>query len=285
MKNKIDLIPLNIQLFAEPDPKQEMDDLLKEVSTEKKEEPKIEETKKEPLKTEEPKEEPKEESKEEDEEDEEDGLVGEDGKVKKPSIKELREAHKAEKKRAKTLEEEKNKVEQNSRTTEERLLKAIKLGIKGESKEDILKNLDDYEVKEEATKTGLTEEQVRKEADLKKQLENLTAEKQEIIFNKRAYSLQRELNIGDKELVKFIDTAAKIGINLLETPTDFKEIYKTIMGEQVNAATSEKDKEILVLKQEIARLKGEKAPEETPGGDKTPPSAEDWLKQIESMKG
>jgi predicted nucleic acid-binding protein len=294
MKNKMNLLPLNIQMFADPDPQQELDDLIKEVSGEEKKVEPVVETKTDPevekktdpeveKKTEEKTTE--EETTEEDDEDDEEQELGEDGKPKKSSIKELRDSYKAEKKKAKELELQRQKLETDNRTVKEKLLKAIKLGIKGETEEEILQNLDNHEVKEEASKSGLTEEQVRKEAELKLEMQKLSEEKKENLFNRRAYNLQRELNIGDKELMKFIQTAAKVGIDLLSTPTDFKEIYNTVMAPQDTTALTAKDQEILELKKQIALLKGEKAPEEGPGKTKNPANPDDWEGLIANMKG
>ena len=100
MKNKMNLLPLNIQLFGDPDPQQELDDLIKEVSGEEKKVEPVVETKTDPEveKKTEPVVETKtgektteEETTEEDDEDDEDQELGEDGKPKKSSIKELRE--------------------------------------------------------------------------------------------------------------------------------------------------------------------------------------------------
>lgn len=294
MKNKMNLLPLNIQLFGDPDPQQELDDLIKEVSGEEKKVEPVVETKTDPEveKKTEPVVETKtgektteEETTEEDDEDDEDQELGEDGKPKKSSIKELRESYKAEKKKAKELELQRQKLETDNRTVKEKLLKAIKLGIKGETEEEILQNLDNHEVKEEASKSGLTEEQVRKEAELKLEMQKLSEEKKENLFNRRAYNLERELKIGNKELMKFIQTAAKVGIDLLNTPTDFKEIYNTVMAPQDTTALTAKDQEILELKKQIALLKGEKAPEEGPGKTQNPANPDDWESLIANMKG
>lgn len=278
------LLPLNIQLFADPEP-DELQDLIKEVSNEPVPEVKPE-TKVEPeVKTEQT--DPTQVQSTEDEETTtKENEENKDEAEEKGGIKELREAHKAEKKRAKELEEARLKLEEENRTTKEKLLKAIKLGIKGETEEEILENLSAYEVKEEAGKTGLTEDQVRKEAQLKAEMEALSREKQETLFNKRAYNLQKEVGIDDNQLLEFIQVATEIGVNLLSTTTDFKKIYDRIMGTNVIATVTEKDRQIAALNAEIARLKGEKAPENgVTGQTKKEIDESDWEALIANAKG
>ena len=87
---------------------------------------------------------------------------------------------------------------------------------------------------------------------------NFPKKRKKNLFNRRAYNLERELKIGNKELMKFIQTAAKVGIDLLNTPTDFKEIYNTVMAPQDTTALTAKDQEILELKKTNSFVKGRK---------------------------
>jgi hypothetical protein len=285
-------IKLNIQLFAEPK-KDELDDLLKDIEEPKKTEPIVEATKTDPVPGETKKEtivEPTKtdpvpgETKKEPEKTEEESLNEEE--KKKGGIKALREAHEAEKKKAKELEEQKNKLETDTKTTKEKLIKAIKLGIKGETEEEILQNLSDYEVKEEATKTGLTEEQVRKEKDLQERMKKLNDQEQEILFNRRAYNLQKTKNLTEEQIMAFIEKAGKIGINLLTNPTPFEEIYDSvIIAPKLNE--SEKDKKIRELSEEITRLKNIQAPGKTVDGVvvQIDPNSKDWEAELSKMDG
>ena len=283
MKEK--LLKLNIQLFAEGDPEpeeptqQELDDLEKELGGDPEPEPSPE-----PKTDPKPDDENPEEDPKPDDENPEEDPNNEDDKEKKTGIKALREAHEAEKKKAKELEEAKAKLEQESKTTREKLLKAIRLGIKGETEEEILENLEAYEVKEEAGRKGLTEEQVRKDAELKAQMEKLSQEKQEVLFNRRAYQLQVKKNLSEEDVTNFIERASEIGIDLLTNPNDFDKIYDSIMGVGNTDVVAAKDAEIAELKAEIKRIKGEKAPERSPDGNDDNDKEKDWEQMLKEMQ-
>ena len=289
-------LKLNIQMFADTE---EIDSLLQDLGVEKSEqETKVIESKDQVDKTEVDKTEvdktevdktevdkQNETKTKETKEKETDEDSDKDESENKGGIKGLREAHRAEKLRAKELQESKEKLEKDLKTSKDRLMKAIRLGIKGETEEEILQNLDNYEVKEKAGLSGLTEEQVRKEAELQLKLENITKKENEVIFNQRAYKLQIEKGLTEKQLIDFINEATSIGINLSTNPSDFSKIYDKIFKQEQVIDTTEKDTKISELTAEIARLRGEKAPENGVEGTAGKADTNDWEATIENMKG
>lgn len=190
-----------------------------------------------------------------------------DDDEKTKGIKSLRENYEKQKKQTKELEEAKKKLEEESKIKTDKLIKAIKLGIKGETEEEILLNLQEHELKEEAERSGLTEEQIRKDQELSQKMEKLSKEQQELLFNRRAFDLQQELNLTTEETLKFVEECGNLGINLFTTTASFKDIYNRLYNSEPQNILAEKEKEIEELKKEIKELKKEKAPGRSPSGD------------------
>jgi len=301
------LFDVNIQMFAEDEDK-DLKNLINEISEENDNQEKEEENKEqtneekttdENIKEEDVNEEDKDEQNEDDqdddkekqnedeqnEDDQEDDQEDEedDDKEKNKGVKGLRKAHKEEKKKAKALEEEKKKLQEESNKIKEKLLKAIKLGIKGETEEEILENLEEHEVKEEANKSGLTEDQIKKEKELKEQMEKLSSEKKELVFNRRAYNLQVKKNLSEKQMMDFIKTATRIGLDLTTNTSDFSDIYDQIMVETKSGNETEKDAKIRELENELKKYKKEKAPSKGVKGN-SDDQEEDWEKIIEKLE-
>lgn len=263
---KNNLYELDIQLFANPPEEGSIEELEKDLvgeQTPPAEDPKPEEQTP-------PTEDPKpgeEETKKEDPKpgDEtpptEEPKPGEEEDPKKPNpMAQMRETVKERDARIKELEEQQKEQE----GLNEKLFRAAQLGIKGESIEEVLEALEEHDVKKEAEKSGLTEEQIKKEKELEGRLKQLTSKETEMMFNQRAYNLQREKNLSEEDLGKFITDAANIGINLLQTGVDFKKIYERLNPEDSSSGViSEKDKRIAELEAENAKLRGSSVP--TPG--------------------
>jgi len=303
------LFDVNIQMFAEDEDK-DLKNLINEVSEENDNQEKEEENKEqtneekttdENVKEEDVNEEDKDEQNEndqdddkekqnedeqneDDQEDDQEDEEDDDDKEKNKGVKGLRKAHKEEKKKAKALEEEKKKLQEESNKIKEKLLKAIKLGIKGETEEEILENLEEHEVKEEANKSGLTEDQIKKEKELKEQMEKLSSEKKELVFNRRAYNLQVKKNLSEKQMMDFIKTATRIGLDLTTNTSDFSDIYDQIMVETKSGNETEKDAKIRELENELKKYKKEKAPSKGVKGNSDDQKEEDWEKIIEKLE-
>ena len=292
------LLPLNIQMFANPEPN-ELEDLVNElkdkpanpdptktVTTDPAKAPEVDPTKTTEVDPNKPKETdptkvPEVDPNKKTEVDPNKKTEEKPKEEENAGIKALRKAHDDEKKKAKELED----ANKTAKEVTERLIKAVKLGIKGETQEEILANLEAHEIKELAGQTGLTEDQVRKDAELKAEMQKLSAEKQEVLFNRRAYDLQRAKNITNEQVVEFVKTAADLGIDLLTNPTPFDKLYEKVMGGTNSDVIAQKDALIASLEKQVQALKAGKAPEEgSPGsdGDKTPSN---WEEQIAKMPG
>lgn len=180
------------------------------------------------------------------------------GEEKKTNpIAQMRETVKERDARIKELED----AQKSQEELQEKLFRAARLGIKGETLEEVLENLEAHDVKTEAEKSGLTEEQIRKEKELETKLKELNSAQTEVIFNQRAYNLQVSKGLSSEQLNKFIGDAASIGINLLATGIDFKKIYERLYPEdQSTGVIAEKDKTIAELEAQIAQLKGQTVP-------------------------
>lgn len=221
--------------------------------------------------------------KEDEQEDPEDKAV----KDKKGGIKELREQNKANAKKAKELEDAKIKLEQDTKDKTTKLMKAIKLGIKGETEEEVLANLETHENQEEAKTKGLTEEQIRKEKELNEKMSKLTEEQRMFVFNQRAFNLQKEKDLSPQQLNSFILKAGSLGIDLVTNVASFSKIYDEIMITPTGTPTAEltaAQLEIKELKAEIERLKNPTgAPGKTPPG--TTQSGQGWEATLRNMDG
>ena len=203
----------------------------------------------------------------------------------KGGIAELRRKQKEDAQKVKELEELKKLQEEEFKTKTEKLMKAVRLGIKGDTEEEVLANLKDYEVKEEAKTKGLTEEQILAQEELEEKMNSLTQREQEYFFNKRAFDLQRDLNLSNEQIKDFINRASSTGINLLTSGVDFKTIYNNLYGNTINDPQIQAlQKQIDQLMKENEKLKNDRAPGSTPPGGTTEEDPEDWLTQIRNMK-
>lgn len=274
------MIKLDIQLFAdEPTEEEELLERLGVKKTDQEETPEeVETAPEEETEEETPEEEtPEEETEEETPEEEVEDSKGKGG------ISELRKKQREDAKRLKELEEEKKKLEEEAARTKKKLLKAVRLGIKGETEEEILENLEEFEVKEEAKTKGLTEEQIKKEKEIEEKMQSLSQRERQIIFNQRSFDMQKTLGLTNEQVMEFIEMSANTGINLETTPVDFKIIYNRIMPKESLDPQSleELRKENERLKKELEAFKKTQAPGASPKGGKTKTiSDDDWLKQF-----
>ena len=313
MNNKLDLLPINIQLFAENPTQEELDQLAKDLigtdGNQTDDEGKItnegqndgkektpEQLAEEQKKIEEQKALEKEakekgitvEELKEQKKLEEDDPEDEEIKKTKGGIKALREKQKADAKRAKELEEERNRLKKEREEISAKLIRAIKLGIKGDTEEEILLNLENHDIREAAEKGGLTEEQVRKEKELEEKLNKLNQRESEFMFNQRAFALQRERNLDDKQLSEFISKAASIGINLFNNPKKFTEIYDQIMftPDSDNSKLKQLEEELKKAREEIEKLRsGIGVPGKSVPGSSDTKFTGDFLTDLRNMKG
>ncbi len=286
------LKPINIQLFAEPT-KEELDAILNDVtdkkpstevkttvqSTEQSTEVKTTEQSN-LVKTTEQSTEVKttEKTTEEDEETEEEKSEG--------GIKNLRKSFKENKKKLKEEQDRLKKISDEAAIKAERLVKAIKLGIKGDTEEEILENLSAHEIKDEAEKKGLTEDQIRKEKELEEKTRKLTEQERETQFNRRVVDLRQTKNLTEKQVLDFVRKAGTVGIDLFQNNIDFSTVYDTIMGtpQSTNPETAALQKEIEQLKAELASLKNEGEPGKGPKGNGDTGN-KSWEQQLAEMEG
>lgn len=308
MKNKLNLLPINIQLFAEDPTQEDLDQLAKDLigtdgepsgddgqtpeqlAEEQKllDEQKVLEEETKALETEAQEkgitlEELKEQKKLEQDDPEDEEI-----KKTKGGIKALREKQKADAKRAKELEEEQIKLRKDREEISTKLIRAIKLGIKGDTEEEILLNLENHDIKETAEKGGLTEDQVRKEKELEDKLNKLNERESEFMFNQRAFALQREKNLDEKQLTEFISKAASIGINLFSNPKKFTEIYDQIMltPDSGDSKFKQLEEDLKKAREEIEQLRsGTGVPGKGVPGNPDGKFTGDFLTDLRSMKG
>lgn len=308
MKNKLNLLPINIQLFAEDPTQEELDQLAKDLigtdedptgddgqtpeqlAEEQKllDEQKVLEEETKALETEAQEkgitlEELKEQKKLEQDDPEDEEI-----KKTKGGIKALREKQKADAKRAKELEEEQIKLRKDREEISTKLIRAIKLGIKGDTEEEILLNLENHDIKETAEKGGLTEDQVRKEKELEDKLNKLNERESEFMFNQRAFALQREKNLDEKQLTEFISKAASIGINLFSNPKKFTEIYDQIMltPDSGDSKFKQLEEDLKKAREEIEQLRsGNGVPGKGVPGNTDTKFTGDFLADLRNMKG
>lgn len=276
---------LDIQLFTEDDKKEMSKEQEKEllerlgVKEEALAEEKVEEQ------VEKQTEEQVEEKVEEQVEEEVEEQAEEQVEEQKGGIAELRRKQKEDAQKVKELEKLKKQQEEEFKTKTEKLMKAVRLGIKGDTEEEVLANLKDYEVKEEAKTKGLTEEQILAQEELEEKMNSLTQREQEYFFNKRAFDLQRDLNLSNEQIKDFINRASSTGINLLTSGVDFKTIYNNLYGNAINDPQIQAlQKQIDQLMKENEKLKNDRAPGSTPPGGTSEENPEDWLTQIRNMK-
>lgn len=169
----------------------------------------------------------------------------------------MRQTIKEKEDKLKELEETKEK----EKVIRDNLFRASKLGITGETIEEVLEKLEAHDIKSEADKKGLTEEQIKKEKELEEKMKNLNQSQTEMLFNQRAFDLQKNKGLSSEEINKFVVEAAEIGINLLSTGVDFKRIYERLNpSDNTSSIFQEKDAKIAELEAEVQRLKDSTVP-------------------------
>lgn len=282
------LYKLNIQLFNnnenDPEPNKELEQLLNDLGSQDPkpadQDPKPEEPSQEPKPEKTPDPEPSEPSQDPKPAD------TDPEQETKGGIAELRKKQKEDAKRLKELEQEKENFEKESKSKQERLIKAIRFGIKGETEEEILENLTSYEVKQEAETKGLTEEQIRAQKDLEERMKNLTQKEQEVVFNSRIFGMQQSLNLTQDDVMEFIKVAGETGINLFTNSVDFKTIYERIMPKPSAEVANNQEllDKIATLEKELEEYRDNRAPGKGAKG-KGEPSNLSWLDMIEQAKG
>lgn len=198
-------------------------------------------------------------------------------------ISELRKKQREDAKKVKELEKEKNEIAKKAEENKKRLIKAIRLGIKGDTEEEILNNLTAYEIKEEAETKGLTEEQITAQKELEEKMKELNDREKKFLFNNRIFNLQKELDLTEEEIMEFITVSGETGIDLLTSGVNFKNIYERIMKKPESSKEQELLKKISELEAEIAILKNNSAApgKSIPGSSG---SSGDWFDELRAMK-
>lgn len=148
----------------------------------------------------------------------------------------------------------------------------------GMSKEQLITRFKEDQIKRQAQEQGVPEEQLRKMQEMEQRLAEVEEAKAKEVFNIKAETIAEKYNLGEPEMIKLFEEAAKNNIDVLRNPDLLEFVYRSVNYD--NAINEGRQRQLETSKKRRATSTGQTG---TKGREPVVTDDEQWDREIDQL--